>query len=86
MYQLALQNLTEQDALKLFRLGTWTTVPEGASLLTQGQPEDSVKLIASESVGVEMDGRLVDELNEGRFLGATAFLRAGKDFTAPVTV
>ena len=32
------------------------------------------------------DGKLVDTLGRGRFLGATAFLRRGTTFAAPVTV
>jgi hypothetical protein len=86
LYQLALRNLKEQDAFKLFRLGTWTSTPAGTTLLTQGQAVDSLALIAEGSVSVEVDGKLVDTLGEGRFLGASAFLNTGTDFTAPVTV
>lgn len=86
LYQIALRNLTEQEALKLFRLGTWTSVPAGATFLAQGESVGSLTLIAAGSVGVEMDGKVVDELGEGRFLGATAFLSRGTAFEAPVTV
>ena len=86
LYQIALRNLTEHDAVKLFRLGTWTSAPAGTSLLTQGQAVDSLTLIAEGSVRVEVDGKRVDTLGEGRFLGATAFLSIGTDFTARVTV
>ena len=86
LYQIALRNLKEQDALKLFHLGAWTSTPAGTTFLTQGQAVDSLTLIAEGNVSVEMDGKRVDTLGEGRFLGATAFLRIGTDFTAPVTV
>jgi CRP-like cAMP-binding protein len=86
LYQLALRNLKEQDALKLFRLGTWTSQPAGTAFLTQGQAADSLSLIVEGKVSVEMDGDVVDTLGEGRFLGATAFLTNDRDFTAPVTV
>jgi len=86
LYQLALRNLKEQDALKLFRLGTWTSTPAGTTFLTQGKALDSLMLIVEGNVSVEADGKLVDTLGEGRFLGATAFLSVGTDFESPVTV
>ena len=86
LYQIALRNLKEQDALKLFHLGAWTSTPVGTTFLTQGQAVDSLTLIAEGNVSVDLDGKRVDTLGEGRFLGATAFLSKGTDFTAPVTV
>jgi CRP-like cAMP-binding protein len=86
LYQLALRNLKEQDALKLFRLGTWTSTPAGTTFLTQGKALDSLMLIVEGNVSVEADGKRVDTLGEGRFLGATAFLSVGTDFESPVTV
>ena len=47
---------------------------------------DSLSLIVEGNVSVEMDRERVDTLGEGRFLGATAFLKRGTDFTAPVTI
>ncbi len=86
LYQLALRNLKQQDALKLFQLGNWTSTSAGTSFLTQGQEVDSLSLIVEGSVSVEMDRERVDTLGEGRFLGATAFFKRGTEFTAPVTV
>lgn len=86
LYEGAFRHLSERDALKLFRLGTWTAVPVGAALLTQGRHVDAVALIADGEVAVDLDGRQVDTLGEGRILGATAFLMRGTDFKAPVTV
>lgn len=86
LYQLALRNLKEHDAFELFRLGSWTTAPVGTTFLTQGQAVDSLTLIADGKVNVEIDGKPVDTLGKGRFLGATAFLMRGRDFTVPVTV
>ena len=86
LYQLALRNLNEHGALKLFRLGAWTSEPAGTAFLTQGQPVDALQLIVSGKVSVELDGEVVDTIGEGRFLGATSFLRRGTDFNAPVSV
>ncbi|MDA7947264.1 MAG: popeye domain-containing protein [Hyphomicrobiaceae bacterium] len=86
LYQLALRNLSPRDALKLFKLGTWTSAPAGTVLITQDEPVDELTLIVDGKVSVDRDGEEVDTLGEGRFLGATAFLNRSPDFTAPVTV
>jgi len=86
LYGLAFRNMSEQKAFKLFRLGTWTTQPGGTTLLTQGQPVGDLSLIVSGEVSVEMNGRQVDTLGEGRFLGGIALLNADNRFKTPVTV
>ncbi len=86
LYQLAFRNMDEQDAFKLFRMGVWSSHPVGTSLLTEGEPVDRLSLIVDGEVSVEMDGKRVDTLGEGRFLGAIAFLNRDTHFTAPVTV
>jgi CRP-like cAMP-binding protein len=86
LYQLALRNMSERDAFKLFRLGRWTSAQAGTSPLTQGVPVDALSLISKGRVAVEMNGKRVDTIGEGCFLGAHAFLSGEKDFKAPVTV
>ena len=86
LYRLALRNLSPRQALKLFKLGAWTSAPAGTAFVTQGKPVDDLILIVNGKVSVDRDGEVVDTLDEGRFLGATAFLSRGTDFTAPVTV
>jgi CRP-like cAMP-binding protein len=86
LYREALRNLTEREAQQLFRLGTWTTVSQGTTLITQGRPLDGLMLIVEGAVAVEVDGELVDTIEDGRFLGAAAFLSAGTDFEAPSAV
>jgi len=86
IYQLALRSLNKHQALKLFRLGTWTSEPAGTVFLTQGHEINSLTLIVDGKISVEKDGNIVDTLREGRFLGASSFLRRGSGFTAPVTV
>ncbi len=86
LYRIALRNMTEHDAFKLFRCGTWTTAPTGTDLLAQGKAEESLSLIVQRNVSVIDDGTVVDALGEGRFLGATGFLSKGTDRASPVTV
>jgi len=78
--------MDERDAYKLFRMGLWASHPVGTTLLTQGEPVEALSLIVDGEVSVEMDGKRVDTLGEGRFLGAIAFLNRDTHFTAPVTV
>ena len=86
LYELALRNMSERDAFKLFRLGRWTSAQAGTCPLTQGAPVEALSLISRGRVAVEMNGKLVDTIGEGCFLGAHAFLSGEKDFKAPVTV
>ena len=86
LYRTALRNLSERDAFKLFRCGTWSTAAVGTDLLTQGQAEKTLTLIVQGNASVYEDGKVIDTLGDGRFLGATAFLNKGADVAAPVTV
>ena len=86
LYESTFRHLSEREAFKLFRLGTWTSVPAGAALLTQGRAVDALTLISEGEVTVDLDGKQVDTLGAGRLLGATSFLMRGTDFKAPVTV
>ncbi len=86
LYQLAFRNMNERDAFKLFRLGTWSSQPVGTILVTRGQQLDVLSVIVDGEVSVEMDGTQTDTLHEGRFLGSSAFLNRGTDYTTPVTV
>ncbi|MFA3916118.1 cyclic nucleotide-binding domain-containing protein [Ruegeria hyattellae] len=86
LYRLALRNLKERDAFNLFRMGQRASVPNGDSLLQQGQPVNSLMLIVDGEVDVEINGTRVDTLGPGRFLGSTALLSQDENFSAPVTV
>ncbi|MEM9105133.1 MAG: cyclic nucleotide-binding domain-containing protein, partial [Pseudomonadota bacterium] len=86
LYRLAMQPFSEREAFTLFRLGTWSTVPAETTIFTQGEAVDTLMLIVDGQVDVEMDGKDVDTLGEGRFLGGIAFLNRDTKFTTPVTV
>ncbi len=86
LYELALRNMNERDAFKLLRMGTRSSYAATTTLLTQGEPVETLSLIVDGEVSVEMDGSCVDTLGEGRFLGGIAFLSKGMPFTTPVTV
>ncbi len=86
LYEIAFRNMSQHEAVGLFRLGTWTTLSPGSALMEQGKPVEVLLVIAQGQAEVEFDGNLVDTIGEGRFLGATAFLSRGEKLTAPVTV
>ncbi|MCV0427018.1 MAG: popeye domain-containing protein [Roseibium sp.] len=86
LYQLALRNMGEREAFNLLRMGSHASVAATTELLKQGEPVPALMLIIDGEVNVEMDGVHVDTLNEGRFLGAVAYLSKEKSYKAPVTV
>ncbi|MEM9257676.1 MAG: cyclic nucleotide-binding domain-containing protein [Pseudomonadota bacterium] len=86
LYEATFRNLSEREALRLFQLGTWRTESAGTALITEGQVVDELTVIIRGNVAVTLDGERVDELGEGRILGATAFLMRDADFRAPVSV
>ena len=86
LYEMSLRTLRERDALKLFRVGSWTSAPSGTTVITQGLTVGSLMLIAEGSVSIEVDGQQVDTLGEGRFLGASAFFSRATDYAATMTV
>ncbi|MCP4386291.1 MAG: cyclic nucleotide-binding domain-containing protein [Hyphomicrobiales bacterium] len=86
LYRTALRGLKEREALKLFSIGNWTSMPTGTQFLVQGESVDALSLIAEGNVSVELNGKEVDTLTKGNFIGATAFLDRTPGFGAIVTV
>jgi len=85
LYETALRRLRPRDARKLFQAGTWKSVNLGAGIATQGEPLNELSLISSGQVRVERDGIIVDEIDEGRFVGSYNFLKRREGSCAPVT-
>ena len=77
----ALRSLKPRHARKLFEAGRWKAIQAGEQIVAQGHPLNTLSLIA----GGERDGVLVDEIGEGRFVGAVTFLKRHQDFPSPVT-
>ncbi|MEM6583130.1 MAG: cyclic nucleotide-binding domain-containing protein [Pseudomonadota bacterium] len=86
LYESTFRNLTRREALRLFELGNWHSVQAGTTLIEQGEAVDDLTVIVSGNARVTLDDEQVDELGEGRILGATAFLKRRSHFTAPVSV
>ncbi|WP_419912659.1 cyclic nucleotide-binding domain-containing protein [Hoeflea sp.] len=86
IYRIAFRNIRERDAFKLFRMGKWTSVPASTKLVNQGDAVEHLSVIVDGEVNVEMNGTVVDTLDQGRFLGGAAFLNRVNQYEAPVSV
>jgi CRP-like cAMP-binding protein len=84
LYDKALRALCPCDARKLFQSAVWRTVPSGEQIVEQGHELDELSHISSGEFITEMDGMIVDEIGEGRFVGSYTFLK-GKGSAAPVS-
>lgn len=84
LYDKALRAMLPRDARRLFQAGTSKSVASGETIVTQGQPLNQLFLITGGDFTVEMDGMVVDEIGEGRFIGSYSFLKGVKNFPAPV--
>jgi hypothetical protein len=83
LYQLAFRSLTLREFAKLIQLAQWKTVDAGERIVRRGEALDTVMVLVSGRVRVEIDGAPVRELSAGRFVGEMSFL-TGKDTTADV--
>ena len=79
IYDAALRSLKPRHARKLFEAGQWKEIPAGEQIVAQGHPLNTLSLIAGGRIKIERDGVLVDEIGEGRFVGAVTFLKGIKD-------
>ena len=85
LYEKALRTLKPCQARNLFEAARWKTVQRGAQMVAQGQPMNTLSLIAGGKFTLEKDGIIVDEVGAGRFIGSYTFLKNIKDAPAPVS-
>lgn len=85
LYDKALRTLKPCQARNLFEAARWKVVPRGARIVAQGQPMNTLSLIAGGRFTLEKDDIIVDEVGEGRFIGSYTFLKNIKDAPAPVS-
>ncbi len=86
LYASTFGRLPARQALKLFRMGTWSDAPAGTVFVAQGEGVEALTVIVDGRVSVDIDGDEVDTLGNGRLLGVSALMKRGTDFRAPVTV
>lgn len=86
LYDTALRSLKPRHARALFEAAAWKTIQPGEQIVTEGQPLNTLSLVAAGKFTIEKDGSIVDEIGEGRFIGSYSFLKNNKDPSVPVTI
>lgn len=79
----AFQALDHVLVRRMLRCGSWKSVPEGQSLMRQGERPKEIFLIASGEAAVRVGEQTVSHLQAGAFVGEMSFL---KDEVASATV
>jgi Cyclic nucleotide-binding domain len=70
------RDLPHRKVLQILNIGSWTTLDVGERLIESGKRPDAVSLIVRGKVRVTKDGRVLDELAAGDFVGS-AFILSG---------
>lgn len=74
VYQQAFRTLTPHEYKKLLRLALWEDTEQGTRIVQRDQPLARVMVIVTGRTAVEVGGKSVAELGEGKFVGEMSFL------------
>ena len=83
LYQLVFRCLTPREMLQLLRLGRWEEAAPEQCFIRQGDELERLMVICSGRARVEQDGKAVEELGAGQFIGGIPFIT---EQTAPADV
>jgi CRP-like cAMP-binding protein len=72
--RLVFPDLPHRKVLQILSIGSWTTLGVGERLIENGKRPDAVSLIVRGKVRVTKDGRVLDELVAGDFVGSALIL------------
>ena len=72
--RLVFRDLPHRKVLQILSIGSWTTLGVGERLIENGKRPDAVSLIVRGKVRVTKDGRVLDELVAGDFVGSALIL------------
>lgn len=75
--QLVFRTLTPREMLKLLRLGRWQNAAPDECFVQQGTALDRLIVIYSGKACVTVDGKVVDELRPGQFVGEIGYITDG---------
>jgi len=81
----AFAGLDDAQLSRLVTAGSWRNVDPGSRLTLQGKPVAELVLLCAGSASVEVDGKMVAQLQAGAFCGEMAFV-SGEPASATVTV
>ena len=77
LYGTLFQGFSPVEFMKLMRIAKWQSLPSEAQLTIEGSPVPNLMLIYSGVVEVDVGGKTVAELRDGRFLGEMSFIAGG---------
>jgi hypothetical protein len=76
LYQLAFRSLTPREMAKLLKLGVWMQSDTDSSFIEQGEALDRLMVICVGSACIVQNGRRIEELGPGQFIGGEAYISA----------
>lgn len=86
LWETALHRLHPRHARTLFQRATQRSIAPDDVISPQGGTLDELVLISEGKVGLQMDGKELEELGPGHFVGSASFLEREVDFPMVVAV
>lgn len=83
LYQLVFRCLTPREMLQLLKLGRWEKADPQDCFVSQGDKLDRLMVICAGKACVVKDGKRVEELRDGQFIGGIPFIT---EKTAPAHI
>ena len=77
LHRAVFRTLARRACARLFRAGRWLTLEGGDELVAQGEALARLIVLASGTLRVEVGGRTLAELHEGRLVGEMCFVAGG---------
>ena len=74
LYQLVFRCLTPREMLQLLKLGEWEEAAAEESFISQGDDLQRLMVICAGKACVVKDGKTVEELGPGQFIGGIPFI------------
>jgi hypothetical protein len=68
-----LRSLSDAELWELARIGAWSRIPPQTAILREGEPGDSLFLLAEGEAKVTLQGKLLDVLRAGECFGEMAY-------------
>ncbi len=74
LYRMSFSQLNPIEFAKLIRIGEWKKAPSGSIIVEQGQEMEDLMMIYNGRVDVLANGKKVNELKDGQFIGEMSYL------------
>jgi CRP-like cAMP-binding protein len=86
LYQLVFRSLTPREFVKLLAIGSWEEAPASRRIVSKGENLDRIRVVYSGRTEVQIEGRTITSLGEGKFIGEMSFLTGDKPTADVVAV